>query len=87
MFIRDTQSNLYTGFGNQNVESRGKIEITWYANDRSKTHENKFLVAEQGPFDLLLGRQFMFSEKIFIFNQAALVLRAAPSSAPDETTH
>ena len=78
--IRVTQSDLYTGFGNQNIESRGKIRITWFANDGFKTRENEFLVAEQGPFDLLLGRQFIFSENIFIFNQAALVLRAAPIS-------
>ena len=71
-------SSLYTGFGNQNIEPKGKIKITWYANNGSKTRETEFLVADQGPFDLLLGRQFIFSENIFIFNQAALVLRAAP---------
>lgn len=75
--IRSKQGGLYTGFGNQNIEPRGKIKITWYANDGSKTRENEFLVAEQGPFDILLGRQFIFSENVFIFNQAALVLTGA----------
>lgn len=37
-------------------------------------------MVENGPFDLLLGKNFIFSENIFMFNQAALVLRAAPIS-------
>ena len=78
--IPNTQSSLYIGFGNQNIEPRGKTRITWFANEGSKTRETEFLVADQGPFDLLLGREFIFSENIFIFNQAALVLRAAPIS-------
>ena len=78
--IRSTSSHIYTGFGGQNLEPKGAIKITWYANNAAKTRETDFLVAEQGPFDLLLGRQFIFTENIFIFNQAALVLRAAPIS-------
>ena len=78
--IPSTHSSLYTGFGNQNIEPKGKIKITWYANDGSKTRETEFLMADQGPFDLLLGKKFIFSENIFMFNQAALVLRAAPIS-------
>ena len=84
--IRNRHSSLYTGFGNQNIEPKGKISLTWYANEGSKSRETEFLVSDQGPFDLLLGRQFIFSENIFIFNQAALVLRAAPISDGKYTT-
>ena len=78
--VRSKSSQIYTGFGGQNIEPKGAIKITWYANNASKTRETDFFVVEQGPFDLLLGRQFIFTENIFIFNQAALVLRAAPIS-------
>ena len=78
--LRNAHNNLYTGFGGQNIEPKGTIKITWYANNGTKTRETDFLVVEHSPFDLLLGRQFIFSENIFIFNQAALVLRAAPIS-------
>ena len=81
-----THSSPYTEFGNQNFEPKGKIKLTWYANDGSKTRETEFLVADQGPFDLLLGRQFIFSENVFRFNQAALVLRAAPITDGKKTT-
>lgn len=76
--VRIPQSNIYTGFGGQNLEAKGSVLITWYANNASKTRQTTFLVAEHGPFDLLLGKRFIFSENIFMFNQAALVLKAAP---------
>jgi len=78
--VQNTHEDVLTGFGGEIVESKGTITITWYANNASKTRETTFLVAEHGPFDLLLGKAFIFSENIFMFNQAALVLRAAPIS-------
>ncbi|KAL8827984.1 MAG: hypothetical protein Q9191_002853 [Dirinaria sp. TL-2023a] len=76
--VQATQKKRYTGFGGQTIEAKGSIDITWYANNASKTRQTGFLVAEHGPFDLLLGKHFIFSENIFMFNQAALVLKAAP---------
>ena len=76
--VRGKNENIYTGFGGKNIEPMGTITITWYANKASKTRQTIFLVEEKGPFDILLGRKFIFSENIFMFNQAALVLRAAP---------
>ncbi len=78
--MQNTHEDVLTGFGGEIVESKGPITIIWYANNASKTRETTFLVAEHGPFDLLLGKAFIFSENIFMFNQAALVLRAAPIS-------
>lgn len=78
--VQNTHQNILTGFGGEIIESKGTITITWYANNASKTRQTTFLVAEHGPFDLLLGKEFIFSENIFMFNQAALVLRAAPIS-------
>lgn len=76
--VQTPDQKIYIGFGGQNMEARGSIIITWYANNASKTRQTTFLVAEHGPFDLLLGKNFIFSENIFMFNQAALVLKAAP---------
>lgn len=78
--VQNTHENILTGFGGEIVESKGTITITWYANNASKTRQTTFLVAEHGPFDLLLGKTFIFSENVFMFSQAALVLRAAPIS-------
>ena len=77
---RNPDSRIYVGFGGKHIESKHKVKITWYANNSTKTRQTEFLIAEQGPFDLLIGKKFIFSENIFIFNQAALVLRAAPIS-------
>lgn len=78
--VQNTFGNILTGFGGGLVESKGSITITWYVNNASKTRQTTFLVAKHGPFDLLLGNKSIFSENIFIFNEAALVLRAAPIS-------
>ena len=37
------------------------------------TREGRFLAAETAPFDILLGSDFLFSERVFTFNEAALV--------------
>ena len=66
---------------------KNKLMENRYANNASKTRQTTFLVAEHGPFDLLLGKNFIFSENIFMFNQAALVLKAAPITEGEYLSH
>ena len=71
---RDIQIRNYAGFGGHHVRPVGEISLTWFANNARKTRYTKFLVVKDGPFDLLLGKHFLFKESIFKFDASALVL-------------
>ena len=72
---KEAYSRTFVGFGGHGVRPIGKIKITWFANNAPKTRETVYYVAEDGPFDVLLGSRFIFRESIFTYDAEALVLK------------
>lgn len=68
-------STTYTAFGGEKFKPVGKIDITWYAVNASKSRSTTFFVHHGVPFDMVLGRIFIAEESIFVFNKPALALR------------
>ncbi|KAK5442568.1 hypothetical protein LTS15_010992 [Exophiala xenobiotica] len=66
----------YAGFHGQLVYPEGLIELTWFASNEGASRTTKFLVfPESCPYDMILGRDFIADEGIFLFDRAALVLK------------
>lgn len=66
---------IYTAFDGGQFEPMGKIDITWYAVNAGKSRKTTFLVHDNVPFDMVLGRIFIKEESIFMFNEPALALQ------------
>lgn len=65
----------YIAFGGQAFEPKGEIDITWYAVNAGMSKKTTFLVHDQVPFDMVLGRVFIKNESVFVFKKPALALR------------
>ena len=72
---KEAYNRTFVGFGGHGVKPIGKIDITWFANNSPKTRRTACYVAKDGPFDVLLGKHFIFGESIFRFDSEALVLK------------
>ena len=66
---------IYVAFGGAEIEPMGTVAVTWYAVNASKSRKTTFLVHDNVPFDMVLGRIFIKEESIFLFNKPALALR------------
>jgi hypothetical protein len=65
----------YAGFGGQHFTAKGRVEITWFASNGGISRKTTFLVHDDPPFDLVLGRVFIAEQSVFVFDRAALALR------------
>ncbi|KAL6718892.1 hypothetical protein ACLMJK_003127 [Lecanora helva] len=65
----------YVAFGGHELEPIGVIDVTWFATNAAKSRKTTFLVHNEVPFDMVLGRQWIAEESIFVFNRPALALR------------
>ncbi|KAF1922502.1 uncharacterized protein M421DRAFT_426844 [Didymella exigua CBS 183.55] len=78
----------YTGAGGHLFYSKGMISVLW-TRDSARSWETEFLVQEDAPFDLLLGRRFIIEEGMLVLADPVLVhdnvSRLAPLSK--EETH
>ena len=52
----------FVGFNGDVARPLGIITITWFMKSAATARDTDFLVAEKGPFDVLLGRRFILSE-------------------------
>ncbi|KAH4014498.1 hypothetical protein HBI70_177610 [Parastagonospora nodorum] len=72
-----------TGAGGHLFYSKGIVSVQW-TRDSAKSWETEFLVQDNAPFDLLLGRRFIIEEGMFILADPVLihdnVSRLAPLS-------
>jgi hypothetical protein len=54
------------------LEPTGSISITWSRNSK-QSWQTDFLVVDNPPFDMLLGRKFIVAEGVFVFSDPVLV--------------
>lgn len=48
------------------------VKLNWYGKSKC-TREGYFMVAEKGPFDIVIGSDFLFSAKVFTYNGTVLM--------------
>lgn len=65
----------FLGFGGAAFEPLGKMEITWFGVNTTKSCKNHFLVHREGPFDMVLGSTWIAEESVLTLSQPALALR------------
>ena len=65
----------FIGFNGDVSRPLGIVTVTWFMKSAATARETEFLVAEKGPFDVLLGRKFILSESVITTDEAALPLR------------
>ena len=61
--------HTYVGFGGNGCFPLGRITLTWFTKSAAKARDTDFLLFENGPFDVLLGKKFIISEEIITVNQ------------------
>lgn len=54
------------------LDPTGSISITWSRNSK-QSWQTDFLVMDNAPFDMLLGRKFIVAEGVFVFSDPVLV--------------
>lgn len=55
------------------------VKLNWYGKSKC-TREGYFLVAEKGPFDIVIGSDFLFSAEVFTYNETVLMYVPNPKS-------
>ena len=56
------------GFGGDSFSPIGQVKLTWYAENAGRSRETVFFVCQDGPFDLILGFDFIIKEGVFVFD-------------------
>lgn len=56
-----------TTFNGQRLKSGNIVTASWHSIGITKTHESDFRVVEDGPFDVLFGRNLLSSPEINYF--------------------
>ena len=62
----------YVGFGVNGCSPLGRNTLTWFMKSAAKARDRDFLLFENGPFNVLLGKKFNISEKIITVNRTML---------------
>ena len=62
--FEDFQGGVLTAYEHVKLNRYGKSKCT---------REGYFTVAEKGPFDIVIGSDFLFSEKVFTYNGTVLM--------------
>jgi hypothetical protein len=52
-------------------------QITWFASNAGISRETMFFIHDAVPFDMVLGKEFIMEQSVFVFDKAALALRHA----------
>lgn len=64
---------IYDAFqGASYTASRG-VWIRWHSDKNRISRRGLFRIVDNGPFDVIIGSDLLFSEGIFLFNEAALL--------------
>ena len=72
-FERREYTRTFIGAGGAHFKPFGQVEITWYSENQAITKKSVFLVHDQLPFDVILGRNYIlgglveFSEPVLPF--------------------
>ena len=67
-------------FSGTSVKSLGVVQVNWYGEGSRRSRYSVFQIASNGPFDVLFGSRFLFSEGVYDFNKHALILVKRPNN-------
>lgn len=61
-------------FSGKTIRSRRQVKIQWMGPEGRRAYRTIFRVAEDGaPFDVILGKEFLFGKDILTFNKSVLL--------------
>ena len=72
------EPTVFEDFQGGTLRAESRVQLRWHGNRSLRTREGCFLVAETGPFDIVIGSDFLFAEGVFTFNEAALMNHQRP---------
>ena len=78
---------VFTTFSGEEMSPTGTIYLTWVADSSSITNETCANIAENGPFDFLIGNNFMQTYGDKVFSKPVLILRARKPGTKGELSH
>ncbi|KAF2967647.1 hypothetical protein GQX73_g5917 [Xylaria multiplex] len=67
---------------NVNVVPKGQIDVyfSWKRSPTNKLHKEIFLVFDDLPYDVILGKAFLDTHEVFVFSDGLLSLALKPAS-------
>ena len=74
------QSDVLLDFQSRPFQASRRLQLTWRGSKSRQTRESWFFVIENCPFDILIGGDLLFSQGIYIFNEAALLFFNRPAT-------
>lgn len=69
---------IFEDFQGGALAAHSRVKLRWHGNKSYRTREGYFLVSESGPFDVVIGSDFLFSQGVFTFHEAALLMCGIP---------
>ncbi|MCJ1369388.1 hypothetical protein MMC20_000599 [Loxospora ochrophaea] len=78
-------SDNFNTFNGQSMTPLGTINVQWHGESNGRSSTNTFLVAEEGEFDILFGRDFLFEQDGFTYFQGNVEVLAAKKSSKADT--
>ncbi|KAL8916921.1 MAG: hypothetical protein Q9172_006043 [Xanthocarpia lactea] len=67
------EPDTYLTFSGTEFNATKGVVFSWHAIKTRITRRGTFRVVHNGPFDIIIGSDLLFSEGIYIFNEAALL--------------
>ena len=67
------QAVAYDDFQGGTFTADSSVELRWQGNKSNIMRVGPFLIAENGPFDVVIGKDHLFSKEVFRVNEAALM--------------
>ena len=64
---------IYSDFQNQRFSATETVKVCWHAANSSYMNEGEFRIMDGGGFDMVIGRIFLESRRIYEFNENALL--------------
>ena len=66
--------DIWHGLSGEGTYSLGTIGLHWYVRDGKQLHTTQFHVIENGPFDIILGKDLCLEKGLFTFHKDELIL-------------
>lgn len=67
------EPEIHTPMSGPHVKITKGVWFTWHTLKNRISRQSFFRVAHGGPFDIIIGATLLFSEGIYLFNEAALL--------------
>lgn len=70
--VRLVEKADFEDFQGGTLTAYERVKLVWHGSKVKRTWEGYFMVAEKGPFDIVIGSDFLFSEKVLTYDGTVL---------------